>query len=71
MSQVERRRASRPNNTGPPRDPNLVECARTQGRDTCKQGTLADLPAMEPLVFDGNLHPRLATVSVANDDTKP
>ena len=33
------------------------------------QGTLAGLPAMEPRVFDGNLHPRLATVS-ANADTK-
>jgi hypothetical protein len=35
------------------------------------QCTLADRPAMEPLVFDGNLHPRPATVSVANADTKP
>src|SRR5580658_5332706 len=26
---------------------------------------------MEPLVFDGNLHPRLATVTVANNETKP
>src|SRR5271156_7122929 len=31
------------------------------------QGTLADRPAMEPLVFDLTL----ATVSVANADTKP
>jgi hypothetical protein len=35
------------------------------------QGTLADHPAEEPLVFDGNLYPSLATVSVANADTKP
>jgi hypothetical protein len=35
------------------------------------QGTLADHPAKEPLVFDGNLYPSLATVSVANADTKP
>ncbi len=28
-------------------------------------------PAVEPLVFDGTLHPKLATVSVANADTKP
>ena len=68
---VERRRTSRPKRTGAPRDPYLVECTRTQGRDACMKGTLADLLAMEPLVFDGNFHPRQATVSVTNADTKP
>jgi hypothetical protein len=69
VSRVERRRASRPK---VPERPGTHISWSAPGRKVSMHATpLADRPAMQPLVFDRNLNPRLATVSVANDDTKP
>jgi hypothetical protein len=52
-----------------PKDQTSCGVPRTLGRNACKQGTLADRPAMDPLVSDGN-RPELATVRVVNNNDR-
>ena len=68
VSMVARRRASRPN--VPERRETHLSWSAPGRKLAMHAGTLLNRSAMKPLVFDGDLDPRPATVNVANIDAK-